>query len=281
MQGLNVNYAPQISLLGDIDEQLSDAWGSVYKLQTLSEYIDPQSDTNEDYDEEETYFLSKIERLHLSISLLIESLGYTQLLQEYKLGYSKHSTKSASFSITRDGDYHSDTLAFFWRYHKSVSALINSNSVDTDERKQRTLLAAILRNTSKIVHDHQVSPTSEAEVRNCVYKLLTHVFPDTLREVPVPQVTKTYKADLGIPSLKAAIEYKYATTEEEAKKVIGGFYEDMRGYAGSEDWKHFFAVVYMSKPFFTIEQIRAEFARVGVDSSWSPILVHGEGTRKK
>lgn len=281
MLEININYAPQISLLKDIDEQLTDAWNSVYKLQNLSEHVDHENGTNEDYDEEETYFSSKIQRIHLSLCLLLESLGYVQLLQDFKSGYSAYSGNPTSCSPTRDGDFHSSTLSYFWRFHKTTSSLINLESVETDERKQRVLLEAILRNTPKIVHDRKITPNSEAEVRNCVYDLLIHVFPDTMREIPVPQVTKTYKADLGVPSLKTAAEYKYATTEEEARKIIGGFYEDMRGYAGSEDWKHFYAVLFMSKPFFTVEQIRAEFAHVGADKNWSPILVHGEGTRKR
>jgi hypothetical protein len=280
MLGVNITYAPQISLLKDIDEQLSDAWDSVYRLRVLSEHIDPQSDFNEDYDEEESYFASKIQRLHLSLCLLLESLGYVHLLQDFKLGYSAYSENPTSCSFTRDGDFHSNTLGYFWRFHKTVSSLINVESVDTDERKQRALLEAILRNTPKIVHDRGITPDSEAAVRNCVYELLIHVFPDTVREVPVPQVTKTYRADLGVPSLKTAAEYKYATTADESRKIIGGFYEDMRGYAGSEAWKYFYAVLFMSKPFFTVEQIRAEFAHVGADKNWSPILVHGEGVRK-
>ena len=109
---------------------------------------------------------------------------------------------------------------------------------------------------------------------------MIHIFPDTVREIPIGQVTKTYKPDLGVRSLKAAAEYKYVVTDVEAKTIIGGFYEDMRGYAGSDDWKHFYAVVYMTKPFFTLQQIKAEFDHVAADRNWTPVLVHGDGKRK-
>lgn len=55
----------------------------------------------------------------------------------------------------------------------------------------------------------------------------------------------------------------------------------MRGYAGSEDWKHFFAVVYMTDAFFTQQQIMAEFKHTKADDNWKPILVIGKGARKK
>ncbi|WP_122356199.1 hypothetical protein [Pseudomonas coronafaciens] len=281
MQGPNSNHAPQISLLKDIDEQLSDAWNSVYKLQELSHHYDHQNDVNEDYDEEILYFASKIERIHLSICVLIESLGYSRLLKNFKSGYANYADKPTVCSPNRDGDFHSKTLGYFWNFHRTISSLVNPSTIETDEQKQRAMLEVILKNTSKIVHDSDSIPNSEADVRNCVYKLLTHVFPDTKREVPIVQVSGTYKADIAIPSIKTAIEFKYAITQEAAKIVIGGFYEDMRVYAGCEDWKHFYGVLYMAKPFFTIEQIQAEFAHVGANRNWLPILVHGEGTRNR
>lgn len=281
MQGLSINYAPQISLLKDIGEQLSDAWNSVYKLEALSHNYDHKNDVNEDYDEEELYFASKIERIHLSLCVMIESLGYTRLLKDFKSGYKSYAEKPTKCVFNRDGDFHSKTLGYFWSFHKTISSLIDPDAIETDERKQRTMLEVILKNTSKIVHDRKTVPESEADVRNCVYDLLIHVFPDTMREVSIAQVSGTRKADIAIPSIKTAIEFKYAVTLGEAKKVIGGFYEDMHVYAGSEDWKHFYAVLYMAKPFFTTEQIKAEFGHVGANRNWSPILVHGEGTRKR
>jgi len=281
MQGLTANHAPQISLLKDIDDQLSDAWDSVYKLQELSYHYDHINDENEDHDEEVLFFASKIERIHLSICVLIESLGYSRLLKSFKSGYKIYANKPTACAPSRDGDFDSKTLGYFWNFHKTLSSLVNPASIETDERKQRDMLEVILRNTPKIVHDRDSVPNSEADVRNCIYDLLIHVFPDTKREVPIVQVSGTRKADIAIHSIKTAIEFKYAATPEEAKKVTGGFYEDMHVYAGSEDWKHFYAVLYMAKPFFTTEQIQAEFGHVGANRNWSPILVHGEGTRNR
>ncbi|MCF3194403.1 hypothetical protein LRQ05_16365 [Pseudomonas bubulae] len=281
MQGLNANHAPQISLLRDIDDQLSDAWSSVYKLQDLSHHYDHRNDVNEDYDEEDLYFASKIERIHLSFCVLIESLGYSRLLKSFKSGYKIYADKPTACNTSRDGDYYNKTLGYFWNFHKTISSMVNPATIETDEQKQRAMLEVILKNTPKIVLDRHSTPNSESDVRNCVYDLLIHVFPDTKREVPIAQVSGTYKADIAIHPIKTAIEFKYAVTPEEAKKVIGGFYEDMHVYAGSEDWKHFYAVLYMAKPFFTTEQIQAEFGHVGADRNWSPILVHGEGTRNR
>jgi len=226
-------------------------------------------------------FQSKIERIHISLCLMFESLGYVRLLEDFKLGFKKFEGKETNLQmLPYVGEHHSDVLGYLWTHHRTISALFDVDTQESDDLQQRARFESILQNTAKIVFDRDVKPNSEAQVRKCVYDVLIHIFPDTVREIPIAQVTKTYKPDIGIRSLKAAAEYKYAVTEEEAKKVIGGFYEDMKGYAGSDDWQHFYAVVYMTKPFFTLQQIQAEFAHVGVGKNWMPILVHGDGTRR-
>ncbi|MDR5769724.1 hypothetical protein [Caballeronia sp. LZ028] len=179
------------------------------------------------------------------------------------------------------GELHSDTLSLFWKYHSTLSSLMGEDTTQQAEDERRKQFEGILINTPKIVKDRSVEPSNEAEVRKCVYDLLIHVFPDAVREASIIQGTKTYKPDIGVKSLKTAAEYKFADSVEEAKKAIGGLYEDMRGYAGSEDWTHFFAVVYMTDAFFTQQQIMAEFKHTRADDNWKPILVIGKGGRKK
>lgn len=69
--------------------------------------------------------------------------------------------------------------------------------------------------------------------------------------------------------------------EKDAKKALGEIYQDIHGYEGSKDWKIFYAVIYMTEPFYTLDQIKAEFEMVKVNHSWEPILVTGKGERTK
>ncbi len=269
------------NLVADIASQLADGWKSVRTLESLSYAYDQSDSWEEEQEYELQAFASIVKRIYISLSLLLESMGNTELLKEFRCGYNEFKGKEANIrSIPFTHEPHSDALSYLWSYHRTISSLFNEDAKESDESQQRSRFAAILQNTPKIVNDRGIEPENEADVRQCVYDLLIHVFPDTVREIPIAQVTKTYKPDIGVRSLKTAAEYKYATTQDEAKKVIGGFYEDMRGYAGSEDWKFFYAVVYMSQPFFTVQQIQAEFDLVGVNKNWVPILVHGFGSRK-
>lgn len=208
------------SLLKDIDEQISEGWSSVNKLEALSYRLSGENDyADEEYEMEMISFESQLERIYISICLLLESLGYTSLLQDFKTGFAKFDGKLTSFStLPYVGEQHSDVLGYFWKYHRTLSSLFGVDAKESDDRKQRSLFESILQNTAKIVYDRKMQPTSEAEVRRCVYDLLIHVFPDTVREIPIAQITKTYKPDIGVRSLKAAAEYKYAVSEEEAKK---------------------------------------------------------------
>ena len=179
------------------------------------------------------------------------------------------------------GELDSEVVRTLHRHYIVLSKLLGEEDDRATNQKEIEHLERILLNTPKIVYDNKLDPSNENDVRNVVYNLLVHVFPSTLREISISQVTKTYKPDIGVQSLKAAIEYKFADSKDEVKKAIGGLYEDMRGYSGSEDWKVFYAVVYMTDAYFTSDQIKAEFAHTESDKNWKPILVHGKGARKR
>ncbi len=271
-------------LLQDIAKQISSGWNIINKIEGLSYGLSGGNDySGDEYDMAELEFKSMLERLYISISALIESIGMTEFLALFQNDYKKIPiNKIAKLDYIPYVDVlHSKTLGLFGKYHTTLSFLLGEDPKVQIEEERRKQLEGILINTPKIVKDRGVEPSNEAEVRKCVYELLIHVFPDTVREASIIQGTKTYKPDIGIKSLKTAAEYKFADSANEVKTAIGGLYEDMRGYAGSEDWKNFFAVVYMTDAFFTQQQIMAEFKHTNADNNWKPILVIGKGARKK
>jgi hypothetical protein len=138
----------------------------------------------------------------------------------------------------------------------------------------------MLASTSVIVEQAGVIPGSEREVRDAMFRHLKIVFPDIQRDVSIIKATKVYKPDFAIRELKAGIEYKFAATESEARNLLGGIYEDIHGYAGSEDWTEFYAVLYLGGPFLTQHQVEAEWNISDPSKHWHPILVFGAGARK-
>lgn len=277
-----MNFLKPIVLLEKISELMSEGSDCLNKQVNLTYNIKSENDY---YDEEvhmgNLYFESLLERINISFLALIEAMQLSELLKNYKKDFTKLDGKYTSLSLLPYiGEWHNETLDLFWKYHNTLSSLLEVNIETVLIDEQRSQLERILINTPKIVKDRNIEPKNEAEVKKCVYELLIHVFPDTVKEISIAKETKNYKPDLGVKSLKCAVEYKFADNEQEVKTAIGGIYEDMKGYDNSEDWKFFYAVIYMTDAFFTTEQILSEMSIDSKNQNWKPILVFGKGQRK-
>jgi hypothetical protein len=95
------------------------------------------------------------------------------------------------------------------------------------------------------------------------------------------EVAEILSPGIGVTSLMAAAEVKFVTTKEEARAVLDGIYADMKGYSGRDDWRSFYAVIYMTEPFYSQKDVEREFRLVKAELSWTPFVVLGAGARKK
>ena len=263
-----------------MEAKVSQAWDAASNME--SALMSSDEDGAEYYEDLLRY---KLDGLLIDISFVLELLGLQSLLSQFKeeiQGYKeKNKGKLHNLAPGVFGDLTYPAIGLINRYITAISLTADVPDDEDSIEKQRSHLERILVSTPKIIHDREIKPQSEADVRKAVYDILIHIFPDTVREVPIAKVSKTYKPDIGIKSLKTAVEYKFADSKEEVKRCIGGVYEDIKGYEGSEDWKFFYAVIYMTDAFFTQAQINEEFKMSGVEHNWKPILVVGRGERKK
>ena len=235
----------------------------------------------EQNDLNEASLAEAIDEAKLKIEFALEFLGLYTLLKSFKSEISnfKHLGELESAPVI-------DILysPVVWRIEKYLNAVTShvklENKQDYNYSSDLETLERILKGTAKLLKDSKIEPNNEAEVRKEIYKILIHVFPGTVREIPISKVSKSYKPDIGIKKLKTAIEYKFVDSPQEAKTTIEGVFADIKGYAGSEDWKNFYAVFYMTDNFLTQFQIEEEFKISDVPSNWKPILVFGNGGRK-
>jgi len=252
------------------------------KISSLEESAFAAHRSREDDELDELNMKYTLERIKIKLSFAIEILGLQNLLQEFLSGFKKYESKLTDLElISYIGVLYSPALDYLGNYKSAITSHIKIEEKDITNSISIRLLEQILKGTPKLLADSKIVPSCEADVRAEIYKILIHVFPDTVREVPIAKLCKIFKPDIGIKSLKCAIEYKYVTSEEEAKKSIGGIYEDIQGYKGSEDWKTFYAVIYMTDNFYTQAQVEAEFKLSKVKHNWKPILVYGKGDRVK
>jgi hypothetical protein len=123
------------------------------------------------------------------------------------------------------------------------------------------------------------NPGSEANVRNAIYDFLRIMYSDVIRDAHIGQPGKTYKPDIGVKHLKAAVEYKYVANAEEVNTAVDGIFADLPAYRGSRDWQWFYAVIYMTDEHVPLPELEKRFE--DLPHNWELIVVIGTGERKK
>lgn len=236
-------------------------------------------DEKKEFDE---YVLNQcISRSILKVRFALEYLNLTSLLEDFNKIISTYKTYHDKFEhISYVDVLVNPVVGHIQDFVDAITCQIDpKKKEETKVEEGQNLLERILIGTPKIITDNGLEPKNEKEIRNAVYKILIHVFPDTVREIPISKVSKVYKPDVGIRKLKTAVEYKFADSLEELKTCIGGIFEDVKGYEGSEDWTTFYAVIYQTDHFMTQAQVDEEFKLSKVGHNWKPILVYGKGER--
>jgi hypothetical protein len=234
---------------------------------------------DERYGAERSYLGFRLRQAFLRMLILIERAELSQFLTNFRAGFAAYEGKLEvlGHSPHDPEDLYSEPLIFMDQSFDALSAMLRG--VGTRDQYELGLLERILRQTPYILANRGTTPISEKDVRQPVFDVLKTVFSDCRREIPVSHLFKTYRADLGVPALKALVEFKYALDEKELKSELDGVYADMNGYAGDPQWNRFFAVFYTATPVAAPERILEEFKLSRADMSWQPIIVHGTGTR--
>lgn len=246
------------------------------KMHSLKQEHNSYAESENDFVQEQ--LVERLEVIKLKIDFAYEYLGLTKMSDKFDDELKKYEGKYDTINYIPHVDVAYSPVE--WLLTKHLNALTCHVKIDSESEYEKRLLEQVLRGTPKMLLDREVEPKNEAEVRKEVYKTLIHVFPDTVREIPIAKISKTYKPDIGVKRLKSAIEYKYVSSEQEAKSSIGGIFEDIHGYEGSLDWTTFYAVIYMTAPFMTQDQVEAEFSLSNAPHHWKPIVVGGYGERE-
>jgi hypothetical protein len=249
-------------------------------LQTLYK-LGPRSAREADGSDEEfeqnEYILSYyVEKAFRDVGILAERLGLPLLRKEMAKARARIENLADRTILPDDFTFHSPPLQIARNYFESLQTLTQGRDITG-----LGIFENILQNASKIVEKLGIEPENEKRVRDCLRKVLSFAFPDVVREIPLEKTIKTYHPDIGVKSLMAAAEVKFVTTKDEAKAAIDGIYTDMKGYSGHDEWRSFYAVIYMTKPFYSQKDMEREFRLVKAELSWTPFVVVGSGRRKK
>lgn len=259
-----------------IRKTLDEAHRAVIKLHEAQESatLDSIDEEHEQGDAQDllSYY---VEKAYRDTEILSERLGLPIYAGEIN---AERLANRLQFSENEHTDHdvlpHVPHLARVRAHFESLRSMTDAASTTAHD-----VLKTMLLNTGELIRQRGTNPESESAVRNVMLESLQLAFGDVRKEVPIQKSLKTYRGDIGVPALRAVVEYKYVKTKDAMKSCLDGIYADMKGYGQDDAWRNFYAVFYMTDAFYRQEEVEAEFALVNADVNWTPLLTQGPGTR--
>jgi hypothetical protein len=236
-----------------------------------------QAELSSEERDQANYLLSYyVEKGFRDVGILAERLGLPLLRREIAQARAQITDLTATTHYPDDFTLDSGPLQIARDYFDSLQTMTQGRDITG-----LGIFENILQNAGKIIKAQKLTPKNEREIRAALRAVLSFAFPDVVKEIPIAKSLKTYRPDIGVTSLMAAAEVKFATTKEEAKAALDGIYADMKGYSGRYDWRSFYAVIYMTEPFYSQKDVEREFRLVKAELSWTPFVVLGPGARQR
>ena len=158
--------------------------------------------------------------------------------------------------------------------------LVSGDAISLQESYELAKLEILLRKAPTLLHWRGIKPKGEMDLQKVMHDYLSAYFTEYNHPVTISGIVKDFKPDGGVRNLRAAIEFKYASSREEVARSLGGIFEDAGGYNGSRDWTRFYSLIYQTEAFESEDRVRSEMTRAGL-VTWRAILVTGSGTRVK
>lgn len=265
------------ALAASIRQTLSLAYRALTDLESVMHHYPGEEDSEftEELDAAEQTLALYVEKLFRDTKLLAERVGAPATAADIGKATPSHS-KASETATSLEGDLSSIHIRRAALYFESLEALTDGKDVTG-----LNIFETILHGTPKIIKAFKLEPKNEKDVQKAMATALRFAFPDVIPEVSIGKNIKTYRPDFGVRSLNAAVEYKFIDSAKEAKTALDGTFADMKGYAGTFEWRHFYAVYYMTDAFFTQRDVEAAYKLVGAERNWTPIVVYGKGARIK
>lgn len=241
----------------------------------LTEYRSVRDEPDEELDEAEERLAAYTRDIYRELRLLARVLHLESMVPEIEQAERKYGDLKSMELDKEVSVFWSGALRDASGTFRSLSAVAGSNATPA-----LRILHNMLDQTGHVIEDLQLQPENEGQIRNVILRIIRYAFPDARKEHHAPNNVTNFRMDVAVPSLGAVAEYKFADTPKALQECLNGIYSDMTGYSGNSEWKHFFAVIYMSGPYLTQREVEAEFKRVRAKANWTPVIVVGPGQRK-
>lgn len=136
-------------------------------------------------------------------------------------------------------------------------------------------LKNLLKGTAVIMKEKNIN--NETTINRHMRSIIQSIFPDSqFPKEPFNKTAKQYKPDILIPSIKCAIEYKYAKDENRLINVIDEILIDVNGYNNHKNYKYFIAVFYVSPCIWDENRFKVVWEEKKFPKNWESIFVLGK-----
>lgn len=226
-------------------------------------------------DDESTGAAWLIEIVFLTLLVLAEHLGLSALRGQIADDTSSARTEKAPFlgRAVHDGELYSVPLARARQYLSALEVLAGPKDQDIVTKSVEDILRACVYPITD-VSLFGVLPSCEDHVHRRIEGILRCVFPDLRRKPPLAKPIKNFIPDTGLPSVRALIEYKFVSSENDVKKIADEILADTRGYH-SAAYDRFFYVIYETTRLKPESEWRDLLADCGVSANASVIVLSG------
>ncbi|WP_431480834.1 hypothetical protein [Pseudomonas thivervalensis] len=263
-------------LIASIEEIIS--WGKKAESDCITYLMQGRyacEEPDDDMIDAETRLIIYTEHAAREVCLLAEHLAVPIALNEFKILLGPRHKFDRIDSPHGDDSAHATALRQTEMFFNSLKTMVGKAKAPGLEVFER-----ILYSSAKIISDLNIDPSNETQVRNAVLNVMGYAFPDARKEVNLPQSIKNYRGDIGVISVSAVAEYKFADSKTSAKNCLDGLYADIKSYPIDGAWRHYYAVLYLTEAFYTQKDIEQAFKDVRADGYWTPIVLVGRGARK-
>jgi len=214
-----------------------------------------------------------VEYAFVELLVLLEVAGLPETLKSVKNLDAEAKSDYSAVGSTPEGLY----LVWSSKLEPYLSAVRNTLGEPAVQTVTKDIVE-ILRNTQYAITDRdcfESPPQNEAEVHARIEAVLQCVFPDLLSKPPIQRPIKSFQPDTGLPSAQTLIEYKYLTSQADAKRIVDEVLADTRAYS-SPEWSKFIYVIYETKRIKSERQWKELLRKSGIGDDTDIIVLHGE-----
>lgn len=265
--------------MDNITDNLSESLKQIHELLKQADDVfekNPHS-RKDDYDVPEMQIDYYIESAFIHTLVLLDKLNLSRTYEQVRGIFEK--AQKEGFRESRHGI---DEPYLFWsaEIYDYLQAIGNSYNIHPFSNLVLKDIVSILRATLYSITDKTIfnnPPINENEVHSRIEAVLKCIFPDLKHKPFITKPIKNFEPDTGLPSVRTLIEYKFISTQKDAKRISDEVLADTRGYF-SRDWEKFIYVIYETSRIRPETEWIQLLRESGVQSNTQILVLSGEPT---